>query len=147
MTATVVLERSVEMARLLGATYARLQTELMTPLVLRAVSILRRRGEIPDITVDGRLVELQHRSPLAQAQAQRDVQAALRWLDSVKALGPEAEATVDAAATAHWLGEAFGVPAKLMRAEVAAPAATPVVAPPPSPAPAVATADAGTSNG
>ena len=151
MTATEVLERSVEMARLLGATYGRLQAELMTPLVLRAVSILRRRGEIPDITVDGRLVELQHRSPLAQAQAQRDVQAALRWLDSVKALGPEAEATVDAAATAHWLGEAFGVPAKLMRAEVAAPAAAPaatsVVVPPPSPAPAVATADAGVSNG
>lgn len=151
MTATEVLERSVEMARLLGATYGRLQAELMTPLVLRAVSILRRRGEIPDITVDGRLVELQHRSPLAQAQAQRDVQAALRWLDSVKALGPEAEATVDAAATAHWLGEAFGVPAKLMRAEVAAPAAAPaattVVVPPPSPAPAVATADAGVGNG
>ncbi|SMF84340.1 Bacteriophage head to tail connecting protein [Azospirillum oryzae] len=144
MTATEVLERSVEMARLLGATYGRLQAELMTPLVLRAVSILRRRGEIPDITVDGRLVELQHRSPLAQAQAQRDVQAALRWLDSVKALGPEAEATVDAAATAHWLGEAFGVPAKLMRAEVAAPVAAPLVTPPASPA---AAADAGASNG
>ncbi|WP_372397728.1 portal protein [Azospirillum sp. HJ39] len=128
MTATEVLERSVEMARLLGATYGRLQAELMTPLLLRAVSILRRRGEIPDITVDGRLVELQHRSPLAQAQAQRDVQATLRWLDSVKALGPQAEAAMDAAATARWLGEAFGVPAKLMRAEAAAPASVPASA-------------------
>lgn len=119
MTATEVMERSAEMARLLGATYGRLQAELLTPLLLRAVSILRRRGEIPDLTVDGRLVELQYRSPLAQAQAQRDVQATLRWLDTAQRLGPEALATVDAAATAHWLGEAFGVPAKLMRAQPA----------------------------
>lgn len=128
MTATEVLERSVEMARLLGATYGRLQAELMTPLLLRAVSILRRRGEIPDITVDGRLVELQHRSPLAQAQAQRDVQATLRWLDGVRALGTEATAAVDAAATARWLGEAFNVPAKLMRAGAAMPPRAPDLA-------------------
>ena len=53
MTATEVLERSQEMARVLGATYGRLQAELLTPLVLRAVAILRRRGEIPKIRVDG----------------------------------------------------------------------------------------------
>lgn len=117
MTATEVVERSAEMARLLGATYGRLQAELLTPLVLRAVGILRRRGEIPDIAVDGRTVALQHRSPLAQAQAQRDVQATLRWLDTARQLGPEALSAVDVAATARWLGEAFGVPAKLVRAE------------------------------
>lgn len=136
MTATEVMERSAEMARLLGATYGRLQAEMLTPLLLRAVAILRRRGEIPDITVDGRLVELQHRSPLAQAQAQRDVQATLRWLDTAQKLGPEAAATVDAAATARWLGEAFGVPAKLIRAEDALPVATPsAAAPAPTPVP------------
>ena len=63
MTATEVLERSAEMSRLLGATYGRLQSELLTPLMMRAVAILRRRGEIPDIVVDGRTVELQYRSP------------------------------------------------------------------------------------
>ncbi|MGF7172570.1 portal protein [Azospirillum doebereinerae] len=137
MTATEVMERSAEMARLLGATYGRLQAEMLTPLLLRAVAILRRRGEIPDIAVDGRLVELQHRSPLAQAQAQRDVQATLRWLDTARKLGPEAAATVDAAATARWLGEAFGVPAKLIRAEEdAAPAIKPVPVSPPAAAPA-----------
>jgi len=127
MTATEVLERSAEMARLLGATYGRLQAELLTPLVLRGVAILRRRGEIPDVMVDGRLVQLQHRSPLAQAQAQRDAQATLRWLEAAQALGPSALATVDAAATARWLAEAFGVPAKLVRS---------AAAPPPSPVPA-----------
>lgn len=136
MTATEVLERSTEMARLLGATYGRLQAELLTPLVLRAVAILRRRGEIPDITVDGRLVMLQQRSPLAQSQARRDVQATLNWLDTARQLGPEALATVDTAATARWLGDAFGVPARLIRAETppvkaaASPAASPAAAAP-----------------
>lgn len=120
MTATEVMERAAEMARLLGATYGRLQAELLTPLLLRAVAILRRRGEIPDIMVDGRLVELQYRSPLAQAQAQRDAQATLRWLEAVRGLGPEALAVVDAPATARWLGEAFGVPGRLIRSAAAA---------------------------
>lgn len=131
MTATEVMERTAEMARLLGATYGRLQAELLTPLLMRAVAILRRRGEIPDFAIDGRLVELQHRSPLAQAQAERDVRATLRWLETAQALGQDALATVDAPAAARWLGEAFGVPAKLIRA--APPPTTPPAPPVPVP--------------
>ena len=47
MTATEVLERAAETARLLGATYGRLEAELLTPLIERALSILARRGEAP----------------------------------------------------------------------------------------------------
>lgn len=115
MTATEVLERSAEMARLLGATYGRLQSELLTPLVTRGVAILRRRGEFPDIAVDGRLVELQYRSPLAQAQAQRDVQATLQWLETATALGAGGADAIDAAAAVRWLGMRLGVPAELIR--------------------------------
>lgn len=118
MTATEVMERSAEMSRLLGATYGRLQSELLTPLMMRAVAILRRRGEIPDIVVDGRTVELQYRSPLAQAQAQRDVQATLRWLEVAEGLGKEGGAVVDHAAAARWLARSFGVPGELIRTAV-----------------------------
>lgn len=116
MTATEVLERAGQMARLLGATYGRLQTELVVPLVRRCLDILTRRGEIDALPLDGRLVDLQHRSPLAQSQGQRDAQGTLAWLQTALALGPEAAAAVDAAAAARWLGERFGVPAELMRA-------------------------------
>ncbi|CAK0777982.1 Phage tail protein [Azospirillaceae bacterium] len=115
MTATEVVTRSAEMARLLGATYGRLQSELLTPLILRILAILRRRGECPDIAVDGRLIEIQHRSPLAQAQAQRDVEATLHWLETAAGLGPEALAIIDAPAAARWLGNAFGAPPTLFR--------------------------------
>ena len=90
MTATEVLERGGEMTRLLGATYGRLQAELLTPLVTRAVAILRRRGEIPDLRVDGREVELQYKSPLARIQARQDVRETLLWLDATAQMGPEA---------------------------------------------------------
>jgi hypothetical protein len=115
MTATEVLERSNEMSRLLGATYGRLQSELLTPLIVQAMRILRRRGEIPDIVLDGRTVSLQYRSPLARAQARDDVQNTLLWLETSAQLGEQAMQAVDVAATARWLAERLGVPGQLVR--------------------------------
>lgn len=114
MTATEVLERSAEMARLLGATYGRLQSELLTPLIMRAVAILRRRGEIPELGIDGHMVDLQYNSPLAQSQARRDAQNMLTWLSSLAQLGAGGLQSVDVAAAAKWLGRAFNIPAELM---------------------------------
>jgi Bacteriophage head to tail connecting protein len=115
MTATEVLERSAEMTRLLGANYGRLQAELLTPLVSRAMAILRRRGEIPDLALDGRLVDLQYKSPLARLQARQDVQSTLLWLEATARMGAEAVAAVDLPATARWLGHRLGVPGQLIR--------------------------------
>ncbi|GAA0595408.1 hypothetical protein GCM10009099_35980 [Caenispirillum bisanense] len=128
MTATEVLERSAEMARILGATYGRLQSELLTPLVMRALGILRRRGEIVDVRADGRVVDLVYQSPLARTQAQADAQNTLTWLTSVAGLGPAAAEAVDTLAAARWLGRALGVPAELIRE-------TPNPSPNPNPTP------------
>ena len=121
MTATEVLERSADMARLLGATYGRLQSELLTPLVIRAVHILRRRGEIPNVVVDGRTVDLDYLSPLAQSQSQREARNVLAWLAALGQLGPAALQAVDPAAAARWLGRSFNVPAELIRPQAPAP--------------------------
>ncbi|MHA1597299.1 MAG: portal protein, partial [Alphaproteobacteria bacterium] len=115
MTATEVLERSAEMARLLGATYGRLQSELLMPLVTRSLAIMARRGEIDDIRIDGRTIDLEYRSPLARQNKRQEAQGALQWLDAIRALGPEALATVDQQATARWLARAFNVPQELVR--------------------------------
>jgi hypothetical protein len=115
MTATEVLERSAEMARVLGATYGRLQSELLTPLVSRSLAILRRRGEVPPIIVDGRVVDLRYISPLARVQAQSDVRNALLWIQQSAALGPEGDAAIDKPAAARWIARAMNVPADLVR--------------------------------
>ncbi len=118
MTATEVIERSAEMSLILGATYGRLQSELLTPLIKRAFAILRRRGEVPDISLDGRLVAVDYRSPLARSQGQRNVQNTLSWISSVIAMGPEAALSIDMPAAARFLGEALAVPSDLIRSEI-----------------------------
>ncbi len=114
MTATEVLERAAETARLLGATYGRLEAELLTPLIERALAILVRRGEAPAFALDGRDAGLRLRSPLAQAAGRREAGAALTWLGAVAGLGPEAAAAVDTGRAARWLGARLGVPPALL---------------------------------
>lgn len=121
MTATEIVERQAEIAQILGATYGRLQGELLTPLALRALQILRERGEIPDIAVDGRHFMLEYRSPLARAQAQRDVAATLSWLSTAGAYGATGLQTIDVPATLHWLARSLGVPSHLIQNPPAAP--------------------------
>jgi hypothetical protein len=115
MSATEVLERAAEMSRILGATFGRLQTELLTPLLHRAQSILARRGEIADLPIDGRIVVLEYNAALARYQAQQDAQSTILWLNVVRELGPQGMAVVDQGAAARWLGQALGVPGEIMR--------------------------------
>lgn len=114
-TATEVLERAAETARLLGATYGRLQAELLTPLVTRCLGILRRRGEIPRLALpDGHEAAIRYESPLARLQGRADAANTLLFLQSVAALGGEAAAQVDAAAATRWLARTLGAPAEVL---------------------------------
>ena len=106
MTATEVLQRSAVMSQLLGATYGRLHAELLLPLAERAISILRRRGEIAGFEVDGHMADVQVVSPLAQKQRQRRASSISEWLQIVNQLGPEA---------AKWFADAYDVPANLIK--------------------------------
>ncbi|WP_051329499.1 portal protein [Geminicoccus roseus] len=114
MTATEVLERSAETTRLLAAVFGRLQSELLTPLVARGLAILARRGEIPDLRLDGRSVELRYQSPLARRQSRLDVQNTLLWLQTVREMGDHGASVVDVPGAARWLGHTLGVPAELI---------------------------------
>ena len=117
MTATEVLERTAEMVRVLGATYGRLQCELLYPLIERAVYILRRRGEIPEIYLDGRLADVHYKSPIARMQAEQEAQNALSWLTQLASLGQEALGYLNGPAFARWLASRLGVPADLLSKE------------------------------
>ena len=115
MTATEVLERSDEMIRILGATYGRLQTELLTPLIERAVYILRKRGEIPEIFLDGRLLKVAYKSTRAEKQSQIDANNALLWLNSVLKLGEVGLKQIDINTFIRWLGQQLKVPVEAIR--------------------------------
>ena len=115
MTATEVLERSDEMTRILGATYGRLQTELLMPLIERAINLLRKRGEIPEVFVDGRLLKVSYKSTRAEKQAQIDANNALLWLSSVGKLGESALQYIDIGGFVKWLGNKLNVPETVIR--------------------------------
>ena len=115
MTATEVVHRAAEMARVLGASYGRLQAELLTPLVRRGLAILRRRGEVRALRLDGRLVDLVHASPLAQQQRMSDAHATLTWVTTVLGLGEAGARVVDIDGAARWLARALGVPDAAIR--------------------------------
>jgi hypothetical protein len=114
MTATEVLERSAQTARLLGATYGRLQSELLMPLVTRCLAILRRRGEIPAALLEGHASELRYESPLARVQGRADAANTLMFLQAVNSLGGAAAAQLDAAAATRWLARSLGAPAEVL---------------------------------
>ncbi len=113
-TATEVLDRSADTARILGACYGRLQAELLSPLVVRAMGILRRRGEVPPIVLDGQEVRLAYRSPLARLQARADAANTALFLQSAAALGPAGLAQIDAAAAARFLARTLDVPESIL---------------------------------
>ena len=73
MTATEINERVFEMDKVLGATFGRLQFELLNPIIKRAVQILKRRGEIDDIAIDGFNVSVSYSSPIAKAEKKREI--------------------------------------------------------------------------
>lgn len=110
ITATEITTRSDEMTMLLGATFGRLQVELLNPLIQRAYGILRQRGAIPDLPLDGRIVAIDHRSPLARAQSSRNVQNALGWVQAANSLGPEITDQIDRPALMSYLTDMLGVP-------------------------------------
>lgn len=114
MTATEVLERSAEVARILGATFGRLQSELLTPLLKRAFHILRRRGDIMNFDLDGKIVDLQYKSPLALSQARKDVVNVSEWLNLVAGLGVEGMSAINHFETAKWLGKTLSIPSNLV---------------------------------
>lgn len=114
MTATEVLERSAEIARILGASFGRLQSELLTPLLKRAFHILRRRGDILNFDLDGKIVDLQYKSPLAMLQAKADVSNISEWVNMVSVLGIEGLSAVNMFEAAKTIGQILNVPAKLI---------------------------------
>lgn len=110
MTATEVLERAAEMARLLGAVFGRLSAELLVPLLTRAELILERRGDIQALDPrDGVEVDYLFLGPLARQQHMAEFQNATMWLQTAKAMGGEAAMVPNDRAAARWLARTLGV--------------------------------------
>lgn len=81
-TATEIMIRNQEMLKDAGASFGRLKTELIEPLISAVVDILVNLGRMPDIRIDGREVKVKHESPLAKSEKMEDFQNWQVWMSS-----------------------------------------------------------------
>jgi hypothetical protein len=117
-SATEISIRQQDLIQTAGATFGRLQTELLEKLVKRGVYILQRLGKIPEFNVDGKEVTLRYESPLARAQDAEEIQNIVRWVEMSSMLGPQIfMGTSKVEDLPGKLGDLLGVPADLKRPE------------------------------
>jgi len=82
-SATENILRNQEFLKNAGASIGRLKSELIEPLVAACIDILKERGKIPDIKVDGREVTIRQESPLAKSEGIESFQNTQLWLGTM----------------------------------------------------------------
>jgi hypothetical protein len=117
-SATEISMRQQELAKRIGSAFGRLQFEMIQPLINRCLDILEELGliDLSGLRVDGNALAIEHISPLAQAQAEEEVTAIMRYVEAYAGYyGPEALAmAVPPAKLAKELGPRLNVPASLI---------------------------------
>ncbi len=124
MTATEVLERKAEFMRIIGPTFARLESDYVAPVIKRVFGLMFRAGAFPPPpeTLRGRPVRFAFDSPVMRAQKQMEALAtrgALEQAAPFLELDPAAADHIDPDAALRLIFEAHGVDGLLRgRAEV-----------------------------
>lgn len=103
----------------IGPASGRIQKEILEPLYLRGLHILRKKGivDLPEqLQLDSQTISLDVVSPLAQRQALDDIQKVVQWLELSSFLGPEIVALkVSIEDIPEFLAEKLGIPLELLR--------------------------------
>ena len=102
-----------------SAAYGRIQRELFDPIVDRVLYILRKKGLIDDVKVNGRTVSLTYSTPLAQSKEQAELESFLQFYQIMTSFfGPEMSVNlVDAPKLPRWVGEKLNSKLDLIKDE------------------------------
>jgi len=122
MTATEVIQRTEEKLRLLGPVLGRLQSEMLSPLIIRVFGIMARQNKLPPIPEEIAESEytVEYVSPLARAQRQVEANGLLRVFEiggPIFEMSPDAAMVFKGGDTIRWLGDLFGVPVSMFRSQ------------------------------
>jgi len=116
-TATEITIRQQQLLEEIGPAFGRLQTEFLSRVIARCIYILSKKGLIPAMRVDGKLITVKYRSPLARSQAQADVLSFQQMHQTLAGiLGPELSLlSIKSDELPRWLAERLGVDLELVR--------------------------------
>jgi len=78
-TATEMNIRDIESKEMQSASFGRVQSEFLEPLVARMVDILKKNGKIADFKIDGKEVKLQFTSPASKARDEAEVDNIIKY--------------------------------------------------------------------
>ena len=117
ISAQEVAERQADLARMIGASFARIVYELVNPFITRVAYVLREMGLIDLPAIDGRTVRVLPKGPLARAQHMQHISAFGQWANQYGSIyGPEALSVASKREeVGPWLAEMHGVPADKIR--------------------------------
>jgi hypothetical protein len=117
ISATEAALRQQDMADRIGASFGRLQRELVVAVIRRVIWIQRYQGRIEVPAINGRAVKIDPISPLARAQRNEDIMAIERMgAQLTQMYGPQALMIVtDPAETAKHIADLLGVPKQIVR--------------------------------
>ena len=115
-TATELALRQRNLSEEIGPVFTRLQSELLDRVINRIVYILKKKGLIEPIVINGRELDLKYQSPLVVAQGQLEVQGFLQYFQAVQGVyGPEgAITTLNPGYVQYWMAEKLGVDMRLL---------------------------------
>jgi hypothetical protein len=119
--------------QLLGPVFGRMQAEWLAPMVERCFGLCYRQGrpelggapgmkiiEDPPESLADRVIQVKYKSPMARAQKLEEVTAIERWFQDVGAIAaskPGVLDLVDEMEAGRVIGDALGVPPKVVRDE------------------------------
>lgn len=113
-SATEIVERMKELSQNLGSAFGRLINETMVPLVSKILEVMDERGtiELP-LQVNGLEVKVEPISPLANAQAMDEINAAMQFAQITQTMGIEGQVAIKFGDMIDYLGDKLGVPAAI----------------------------------
>lgn len=121
MTATEIQARSRIIAQDMGSTIARMQFEMLHPIVSAVYNFMAEMGAVPaELTLDGEALELEFVSQLAQAQWAQDEQNLLEFTETAVTFGqvdPKAGLIIDVHKALGRLAEIKHIPPEVLRSQ------------------------------
>ena len=118
-SATEVSINQRELASRIGASFGRLQNELLVRILNSSMSVLKRLGIVPDLKIDGSDIAVKFTSPLSRAQDMQDLDVLQSAIGMTAQLaGVEAvSAGFKMDEMARYIGMKAGMDANLIRSQ------------------------------
>lgn len=102
-----------------SAAYNRIQRELFDPIVKRVMYILRKKGLVGDVIVDGKSVAITYATPLAQSIEQGELERFMQFYAAISGMfGSEVSlALIDSPKMPRWIGEKLNSDLSLIKSQ------------------------------